>query len=70
MASDCTPFWHRWCPNCGDCTCPDPIATDNCCPLHGTLSEHDVMPRYIIVARTRDGEVRRAVEKEDMPRGT
>lgn len=38
----CTGISARWCPRCGDCTCPEPEqAMDHpMCPLHAPLSSH------------------------------
>ena len=39
---ECTGLSAGWCPNCGDCTCPDRAeAMDTeACPLHGPASRH------------------------------
>lgn len=37
----CTELSARWCPNCGDCTCPeDEIGNCDECDLHAPFSEH------------------------------
>lgn len=38
----CTSLAARWCPNHGECTCPDPEndLEDAACPLHALLGEH------------------------------
>jgi hypothetical protein len=48
----CTPTSARWCPRCGDCTCPendsgDWLSSDDC-PLHDPMCDHGerVDPEY------------------------
>lgn len=45
-APACTGVSAGWCPNCGDCTCPQPeLARDSDnCPLHGRSSKHTPEP--------------------------
>lgn len=40
--SECSSLSADWCPNCGDCTCPDPeqSKSDDACPLHSADSKH------------------------------
>lgn len=38
---ECTGVAARWCPNCGECLCPDcNDLNHDTCPLHGVSSRH------------------------------
>ena len=40
MSRSCTGLTSKWCPNCGDCECPDEDLDFRFCPLHGPASKH------------------------------
>ena len=65
---ECTGLTARWCPRCGDCTCPVGDLGEQECPLHGPYSVHVVRLYHLWQLQERVTELERelAVERDQV----